>query len=214
MHRMFLPSAGRKVAAPSGPNRSSSAPVHLAAEQPVREAAAGLLLDHERQAVAVAAEIDHGIGAPALEARHLQHDELACVECDRLRQSNVDLDDVAHEPADALDAAAPVAGQRRAAWVGDEVGRHAQDAVRRRARLAHEHVALGAFQPREPRRLIPLDQRGPLHDAAAAGAACAGGAFVGQPQPLAEAGVEQPLGGVALEAEFSGIGLDGDFHVR
>ena len=27
MHRMFLPSAGRKVAAPSGPNRSSSAPL-------------------------------------------------------------------------------------------------------------------------------------------------------------------------------------------
>ena len=126
-----------------------------------------------------------------------------------------DLDDVADEPARSArcgraggGAASGCRGRRRGLQV--RAGRsRSSDAP---GTSGHRLWRVSILRTPAPRPIRPAFR--PLHDAAAAGAARAGGAFIGQPQPLAEAGRRWRLGRLALEAELAGIGLDGDLHVR
>src|SRR5207247_7817317 len=101
---------GMKRRAPERPKDVRLAAGHIAMEQPVAETAAGLLLDDEGETI-VAAKIDYGIGAPALDAGGLEHNELARLERHWARERDLELHHVVRELAHHLDAPSAVAGQ-------------------------------------------------------------------------------------------------------
>src|SRR5262245_9904051 len=184
----------------------------VAAEQPIRESSACFLLDHEDEPVDVAAEVDHRVGASALDPGNLEYDELASLEPHRLRQRELKMDHVGRELAHDVDAGGVVLRQGVTVGPRRDLGRNAQSAITGGAGLAHQDVALVALKLGKPRRLVPVDVGGALHDPRAAGAARAGRAFVGQREAPGEAGVEQPVARPTVEIENARIGLDGDLH--
>src|SRR5262245_13920769 len=184
----------------------------IAAKQPIREPSARFLLDHEDEPVDVAAEVDHRVGASALDPGNLEHDELAGLEPHRLRQCELEMDHVGCELAHDVDAGGAVLRQGVTVRPRRDLGSDAQNAIAGRAGLAHQDVAFVALELGKSRRLAPVDVGGALHDPRAAGAAGAGRAFVGQGEAPGEAGVEQLVVRPTVEIENAGIGFDGDLH--
>src|SRR4051812_24925232 len=97
-------------------------------------------------------------------------------------------------------------------WFGHDIGRHSEPAIRRRASLAHQYVALVALQLRETGRGLPFHANRALQQPAAACAAGARGAFVRRSQTLTKSGVQNPFGRRTVKVELTAFGLEGDFH--
>ena len=95
-----------------------------------------------------------------------------------------------------------------------DFGRYAQHAIRKRPRLAHQHVAFIGLELLPAGRILPAHLDIPAHHTRTASAACSGRTFVRKIETLPQAGIEQCFLVAAIEGARAKLALDRYLHLR
>ena len=125
-----------------GSEEAEACALDALAEEPLADRAAGLLLDHEGQALGEAIVVDHGIGAGPHDSRHGEERELARLEVEGALEVDVEGRHVVGEPAQIAHRSRERARSRGARLALSQWRRDLERAIPMGHALAHEELGL------------------------------------------------------------------------